>query len=229
MSVVIAGEESTTPGLLVPLQGEKVGMRGVIRGHGVRGGAPSPRPAFALRATAGQALPPMSAEASAKADEGGVGARALCRGALRTATSRAACAPACALGASAGMSSAPLVRCSSQSEGGSVGAGRGEGVYPRVALPIVEAPPHPDPPSPDGFGGAGPPSPDGFGGQGPPSALGFGTWDERRCRLLDLLPPPLGGRVGEGGSGGATDVVPRRPPPPTPPHKGEGSAGTVPP
>jgi hypothetical protein len=45
---------------------------------------------------------------------------------------------------------------------------------------------------------------------------------------LGLLPPPLWGRVGEGGDaaryGGATGERIALPPPPTPPHKGEGSA-----
>ena len=49
---------------------------------------------------------------------------------------------------------------------------------------------------------------------------------------LGLLPPPLWGRVGEGGD--ADEIMmappaqePRYPPPPTPPHKGEGSAPSM--
>src|SRR6266851_2985131 len=42
---------------------------------------------------------------------------------------------------------------------------------------------------------------------------------------LGLLPPPLWGRVGEGGDAGASDGASfSGPPPPIPPHKGEGSA-----
>ena len=40
----VDSEVSTTPALLLPLQGEKVGMRGSIRELGARGDAPSPRP-----------------------------------------------------------------------------------------------------------------------------------------------------------------------------------------
>ena len=40
----IAGEVSTVPALLLPLQGEKVGIRGPIREHGVCGSAPHPDP-----------------------------------------------------------------------------------------------------------------------------------------------------------------------------------------
>src|SRR5262249_60276841 len=47
------------------------------------------------------------------------------------------------------------------------------------------------------------------------------------CRSgeLGLLPPPLWGRVGEGGGAVMHDhSLRRRPPPPAPPHKGEGRA-----
>ena len=45
------------------------------------------------------------------------------------------------------------------------------------------------------------------------------------CGKLGLLPPPLWGRAGEGGSAfGNVGAPTSGPPPPTPPHKGEGSA-----
>ena len=59
-------------------------------------------------------------------------------------------------------------------------------------------------------------------GQLPMSALSEGC--RRASRKLSLLPPPLWGRVGEGGVAfGDAGVPTSRPPPPAPPHKGEGS------
>src|SRR5262249_56255989 len=47
---------------------------------------------------------------------------------------------------------------------------------------------------------------------------------------LGLLPPPLWGRVGEGGDAVMHRRCPPRPPPPlTPPHKGEGNTPSPPP
>src|SRR6478752_8197355 len=46
-----------------------------------------------------------------------------------------------------------------------------------------------------------------------------------RCPDLGVLPPPLRGRGGEGGSGCCTRCMRQPLPPPlTPPHKGEGNA-----
>src|SRR5689334_18248844 len=61
-----------------------------------------------------------------------------------------------------------------------------------------------------------------------PASVARSKWAvvARSCRLgeLGVLPPPLWGRVGEGGSGFFTGCVRQLlPPPPTPPHKGERS------
>src|SRR5258708_13169812 len=48
------------------------------------------------------------------------------------------------------------------------------------------------------------------------------------CGTLGLLPPPLWGRVGEGGGAwGNSRASTSGPPPPTPPHKGEGSTPSL--
>jgi Peptidase C39 family len=95
---------------------------------------------------------------------------------VRRATEHAACAPAYAPGPLARRRSAPLLRRSPQGEGGSGGAGRGEGVYPRMALPIVEALPTPTRLS--ASAGQAPPSPFGSAGQAR-SAHPLCTWGAR--------------------------------------------------
>src|SRR5262249_53463069 len=108
-------------------------------------------------------------------------------------------------------------------------AGEMTAVAPAV-IPLVHAP---DDPGPNGETEAEPPPQPAtppVDGRSRIRALvpperGHSYNENRVSGELRLLPPPLWGRVGEGGDAVMHQrCLTRRPPPPTPPHKGEGSA-----